>query len=47
MIFLLRCTHCSQRMKFQSPTKVLAGKRKRCVYCGKSFNVFKGVLRQV
>jgi len=50
-MFLLLCPHCKNRMKYQ-PTKTaakagLAGLRKACVYCGKSFVVKSNIIKQV
>lgn len=39
MIFLLKCPNCGNQMKYASASKLVKGKRKRCVYCGKSFEV--------
>ncbi|MBU0980708.1 MAG: hypothetical protein KJ709_07920 [Nanoarchaeota archaeon] len=47
MIFLLRCRHCGNTMKFQAATMMMKGKRKRCVYCGKSFEVSRAVIEQL
>jgi transposase-like protein len=46
-MFLLRCPECKHTMKYQ-PTKVdLKGLSKRCVYCGKSFNVKNSIEKQI
>jgi hypothetical protein len=42
-IFLLRCPKCKNTMKYQSKDSILTGKRKACVYCGKSFLVRKNL----
>ncbi len=47
MIFLLVCPHCKNRMKYQAKSMILAGKRKSCVYCGKSFNVKGQIIKKV
>lgn len=52
--FKLKCKHCGQLMNyspainFQKPEALIkmAHKRKRCVYCGKSFLV-REVMRKV
>ncbi|MDP2750683.1 MAG: hypothetical protein Q8O89_07680 [Nanoarchaeota archaeon] len=41
---LLICPKCKHRMKYQSTTADLAGKSKRCVYCGRSFKVLRNIL---
>lgn len=38
-LFLLRCPHCKNTMKYHTDTTILADKRKQCVYCPKSFGV--------
>jgi len=47
MIFLLKCPNCGNKMKYQSKGIVLAGKRKRCVYCGFSMGIRKSILKQI
>ena len=41
---LLRCPQCKNQMKYQPKGSVI-GKKKACVYCGKSFDVRKNVLQ--
>ncbi|MCA9477557.1 MAG: hypothetical protein KC535_00225 [Nanoarchaeota archaeon] len=38
MMLILSCPNCRQRMKYQ-PRKEIIGKKKQCVYCGKTFTV--------
>ena len=38
-VFVLRCPHCKNTMKYQPLRPNLTNKRKTCVYCGKSFAV--------
>lgn len=47
MKFLLKCRHCGNQMLYESRTQILADKSKQCVYCGKSFKVKSGLLKQV
>jgi len=47
MILLLLCPKCKHRMKYQAKTMILAGKRKVCVYCGKSFKIKDYVVKKV
>ncbi len=47
MIFLLKCPKCKHDMKYESRDMYLAGKRKRCVYCGTSFSVKVNLVRRV
>ena len=47
MILLLICPKCKNRMKYQSTDTILTGKRKQCVYCGRSFLVRENVLKKV
>lgn len=44
-MFLLRCPHCKNDMKYATNTQILADKRKKCVYCPKSFGVKDNVLK--
>lgn len=44
--FLVKCPGCGNNMKFHTDTKILADKRKRCVYCGKSFKVKEHILKE-
>jgi len=46
MPFLLLCPRCGQRMKYQ-PRDRIAGKTKRCVYCGFSMAAQKHILKRV
>jgi primosomal protein N' len=41
--YILRCPQCKQRMNYQ-PRGELIGKKKKCVYCGKSFTVNRDCL---
>jgi len=47
MMLLLICPKCKNRMKYQSQDKILTGKRKACVYCGRSFLVRENILKKV
>jgi len=47
MILLLLCPKCKHRMKYQAKSMILAGKRKRCVYCGKSFGIKSQIVKKV
>ncbi|MBI1969130.1 hypothetical protein HYS48_00410 [Candidatus Woesearchaeota archaeon] len=47
MMFLLQCPKCRNRMKYQSMTNVLAGKRKVCVYCGFSMGIKDAILQKI
>jgi transposase-like protein len=47
MIFLLKCPKCKHDMKYESRGMYLSGKRKKCVYCGHSFNVKDNLVRKV
>jgi transposase-like protein len=46
MIFLLRCPKCKNNMKYNANSIYLADKRKRCVYCGKSFKVSENIIKK-
>lgn len=46
MILLLICPKCKNKMKYKSQDKIITGKRKTCVYCGKSFSVGENVIKK-
>ncbi|MBW2967787.1 hypothetical protein KY362_04835 [Candidatus Woesearchaeota archaeon] len=43
---LLNCPKCGHQMKYHTDTRILSGKRKRCVFCGKSISVKDNVLKE-
>jgi len=43
-MLILQCPQCKHNMKYQGRTSVLGGKRKQCVYCGKSFAVKSNII---
>ncbi|MBW2970872.1 hypothetical protein KY320_01795 [Candidatus Woesearchaeota archaeon] len=45
MMLLLRCPQCKQAMKYESRDRMYYNKTKRCVYCGKSFQVRDSIVR--
>ncbi|MFH1511352.1 MAG: hypothetical protein ABIF10_06680 [Candidatus Woesearchaeota archaeon] len=45
-MFLLRCPNCKNSMKYQQIGQFSSGKRKRCVYCGKTFKVTDCILKK-
>ncbi len=47
MMLLLRCPGCKNTMKYQSKGTSLQGKAKRCVYCGKSYQVKSAVIKAI
>ncbi|MBL7055835.1 hypothetical protein ISS07_02900 [Candidatus Woesearchaeota archaeon] len=47
MLFLLKCPNCKHEMKYDSAGPVSEKKRKRCVYCGKSYPVRKNILEKL
>ena len=47
MMFLLQCPNCKNRMKCQPTKASIAGLRKACVYCGKSFGMKKNIVKQI
>ncbi len=47
MMFLLHCPKCGHDMKYMSASVDLSGKRKKCVYCGKSFGVKDNIKRRL
>jgi len=46
MILILMCPKCKNRMKYQSSNVILTGKRKQCVYCGRSFKVRENLIEK-
>jgi len=46
-MFLLRCPKCRHSMKYQGRTSALKGKRKSCVYCGKSYLVKDAIVKEI
>ena len=44
--FLVRCPKCGHKMKYMTDSKILSGKSKRCVYCGRSFAVKDRVVKE-
>lgn len=44
MQFLLRCPKCKNKMMYQAMDSKLMGKRKSCVYCGRSFSVKENII---
>ncbi|MFA6888977.1 MAG: hypothetical protein WC254_05785 [Candidatus Woesearchaeota archaeon] len=45
-VFLVQCPQCHNKMKFM-PFKIdtLFGKKKRCVYCGKTFSIREHIVQ--
>jgi primosomal protein N' len=46
-MLLLRCPHCKNIMKYESSAFGLQNKRKRCVYCGKSYKVGNSIIKKL
>ena len=44
-MFLLKCSSCGNTMKYQPKGGSVIGKKKRCVYCGKTFTVHSNPLK--
>ncbi len=44
-MLLLKCPHCGNQMKYGG--NPVGGKRKSCVYCGRSFIIMNHVLSEV
>ncbi|MBW2999407.1 hypothetical protein KY339_01940 [Candidatus Woesearchaeota archaeon] len=42
----LRCPGCKQKMLYQPVSKDISNKRKRCVYCGRSFLVKNYIIKK-
>lgn len=44
MIYKVKCGHCSMHQLYEPRGgKDLRGKKKRCVYCGRSFTIYSNV----
>ncbi len=46
-MFILECPQCRHEMKYDTKDAYLTGKKKRCVYCGKTFDVPKNMIRKL
>jgi hypothetical protein len=46
-MFLLQCPKCKQQMKYESRNEEIFRKKKRCVYCGKTFDVRKNLVKKL
>lgn len=47
MILLLKCPKCKNSMKYMPLKQGVIGKSKKCVYCGKSFNVRDNIVKKI
>ena len=47
ILFLLRCPKCNNTMKYHTDTRLLAGKRKKCVYCPANFGVRDHLIKEL
>jgi uncharacterized protein YbaR (Trm112 family) len=47
MMFLLKCPKCKHDMKYQTEDQFLTKKVKRCVYCGRSFQVKDRIVKRL
>jgi uncharacterized protein (DUF983 family) len=45
-MFKLHCPKCGNSMNYQNYTGLI-GKRKACVYCGKSFKVMENIIKKM
>lgn len=45
-MLLLKCPKCGNQMKCNPKAGELAGKTKRCVYCGRTFRIMGNILKQ-
>ncbi len=45
-VFLLKCPHCGNQMKYGTEDNELLDKRKACVYCGKSYKVREHIVKK-
>ena len=46
-MLLLKCPKCGNQMKCNPLPGELAGKSKRCVYCGRSFKIIGNIAKQL
>lgn len=44
IVFNLQCPHCKNTQLYSPLRPNLTNKSKRCVYCGRSFNVRKAII---
>lgn len=44
MMLLLKCPACKNTMKYRSQDSSIRGKAKRCVYCGRSYQVRPAII---
>jgi transposase-like protein len=47
MMFLVKCPKCKHDMKYQTTSSLLTNKKKRCVYCGRSFSVKDRLVKRI
>jgi uncharacterized protein YbaR (Trm112 family) len=47
MILLLKCPNCKNNMKYMPLKTGVIGKSKKCVYCGKNYNVRDNILKKL
>ena len=45
-MFLLQCPKCKNKMKYQSKDIYLAGKKKKCVYCGFNMSANTNIVKK-
>ena len=43
-VFTVKCPYCGNLMLYSSKTRFVKGKRKKCVFCGHSFEVSKHIV---
>ena len=46
MIITLKCPKCKTEMKYMCRDGIITGKRKACVYCGKSYSVRQNIVQK-
>lgn len=46
-LFLLKCSNCGHDQKYHTDNLILTGKKKRCVYCGKTFSVRSHLVKRL
>lgn len=47
MMLLLKCPECRNTMKYQNRDSSVKGKAKRCVYCGRSYQVRPAIISTI
>ena len=47
MMFLTKCNHCKNNMKYHTRDTILDNKKKKCVYCNKTFKIRENIIKKI